>query len=128
MPYRVTLAEGSIAVEFDTPEEGVGAYEAVRHLVRYLGPARALDALPLLTPPPQDLPPEDEPPPGKISKVYGGSGVSEPCSYHQSISGTDKGRNARMLAWYRALQEIDANAAGLSGDALSRRLRLAGPT
>ena len=110
MPYRVTLSEGSITVEFDTPEEGAGAYEAVRHLVRYLGPARKLDALPLLEPPPRDTPSEDEPP-GKVSKVYGGSGVSGPRSYHQSVSGTGKGRSVRMLAWYRALQEIDATAA-----------------
>jgi len=31
------------------------------------------------------------------------------------MGGTGTGRRGRMLAWYRALPEIDANPAGLSG-------------
>jgi len=38
------------------------------------------------------------------------------------MSGTGTGRRGRMPAWYRALPEIDANPAGLSGDEPSRRL------
>ena len=119
MPFRVQLAEYSLTIEFDTREEGASAYEAVRHLVPYLGPARPVNAAPERASAPKAAPPQ----------IHRSPGGAVPRGYHQSTNpiGKTKARS-RMLAWLRALQDIDANAAGISSRELSRRLKIAGPT
>lgn len=123
MPYRVQLSEHSVIIEFDTPEEGASAYEAVRHLVPYLGPARPVNA------PPERASAPKAAPQVKVTQIHRSPGGAVPRGYHQSTTpiGKTKARS-RMLAWLRALQDIDANAAGISSRELSRRLNIAGPT
>ena len=123
MPFRVQLSEHSLTIEFDTREEGAAAYEAVRHLVPYLGPARPVNTPPEGTPAPKAAPQV------KVAQIHRSPGGVVPRGYHQSTNpiGKTKARS-RMLAWLRALQDIDANAAGISSRELSRRLKIAGPT
>ena len=125
MPYRVQLSEHSLTIEFDTREEGAAAYEAVRHLVPYLGPARPVNARPAASQPPEGAPAPKAAPP----QIHRSPGGAVPRGYHWSTNpiGKTKARS-RMLAWLRALQDIDANAAGISSRELSRRLKIAGPT
>ena len=123
MPYRVQLSEHSLTIEFDTREEGASAYEAVRHLVPYLGPARPVNAATERASAPKAAPQV------KVAQIHKSPGGAVPRGYHQSTNPIGKTKaSSRMLAWLRALQDIDANAAGISSRELSRRLKIAGPT
>ena len=125
MPYRVTLAEGSITVTFDTPAEGAAAYEAVRHLIGYLGSAPAFSP----TPPPLLEAPPSEPPEAsvaeRVSKVYGGSGITGIHHHHHFGS---RQQRERIKAWFGVLQEINSNENGLSPTEMCNRLRVSGPS
>jgi len=130
VPFRVLLAEGSVTVEFDTPEEGTAAYEAVRPLIRYLGPAYPIDAILEAAPParpeppappseedspPEDAAPQDDRPQERVSRILGGSGGVVARTYYPSVYPVGKAKGkAKILAWYRALRDIDSAVAGFS--------------